>query len=171
MAKPHGKVSNNKAHWLRIWSCFKKLGVYRHHGIRVLVGLLKCEGEECLEAEIVSIMWIPEEMSQDFKNRIYLFVWIMAFGVKKSIKLFAPFGSKTFQGDALFLMIACSVSVRISLWLGECTPFQERVLLRHALSWLCGRTESTGCVLPMAASPVPRTAPGLRTGARCLFHE
>ena len=40
----------------------------------MLVGLLKCEGEECLEAEIVSIMWIPEEMSQDFKNRIYLFV-------------------------------------------------------------------------------------------------
>ena len=55
----------------------------------------------------------------------------MAFGVKKSIKPFAPFGSKTFQGDALFLMIACSVSVKISLWLGEeCILFQECVLLR-----------------------------------------
>lgn len=83
------------------------------------------------------IMWIPEEMSQDFKNGIYLFIWIMAFSVKKSIKPFAPFGSKTLQGDALFLMYACSVSVRISLWLGEeRTPFQGRVLLRHALSWL-----------------------------------
>lgn len=59
----------------------------------------------------------------------------MAFSIKKSIKLFAPFCSKQFQGDGLFLMIAFSVSVRIPLWLGEeRTPFQELVLLSLALS-------------------------------------
>ena len=56
----------------------------------------------------------------------------MAFSIKKSIKLFAPFGSKKFQGDALFLMIAFSVSVRILLWRGEeRTTFQELVFLRQ----------------------------------------
>lgn len=53
MAKPHGKMTSNKEHWLRIWSCFKELGVCKHQCIYVLAGLLKSEGEEYAEAEIV----------------------------------------------------------------------------------------------------------------------